>query len=407
MTATPKPFRIHVSDEKLNWINDRVRTSTVIPDVPHDKGKEWDDGVPSSVMQEYVDFWRETYDWRAEEARINSTFEMFTVPIEEGGETIDLHFVHHRSASPSAVPLLFAHGWPGSFLEVESLLKLTASEGDFPGFHIIAPSLPGFAFSSSPQSSEFSLGSIASIYHKLMKTLGYDHYLLQGGDWGSLITRIMAMDHPDACVGIHINFLIAGIPSPLREPLTTMRFAAGYFRDTLRLKLGLKWLNGSESGFSKIQATKPQTISQVLADSPVGMLAWIFDKLHALSDPAYEWDKARVITWTTTYLLTESSAHARIYKYARRKMDKEVSSRIIPAEVALGASAFAHDPGYAPQWLVSARIGKNVVFYNDTHKVGGHFPSVEVPDLFIADLKSFVGRVRNGDRWKLLEGKLN
>ncbi|KAL1736067.1 Alpha/Beta hydrolase protein [Schizophyllum commune] len=405
MTATPTPFKIQVSDEKLGWINERVRTANIIPDVEHAEGKEWEDGVPSSVANEYAEFWRNGYDWRAEEARINATFDMFTVPIEEGGETIKLHFVHNRSKHASAVPLLFAHGWPGNFMEVENLLKLTEPEGDFPGFHIVAPSIPGFTFSSAPKSQSFSLGSVSSIYHKLMKILGYDHYLLQGGDWGSLITRIMAIQHPEACVGIHLNFLVAGLPSPLSEPITTIRFATGYFANTLRLELGKKWVMGSESGFSKIQATKPQTISYALLDSPIGMLAWILDKLRALSTPGYEWDKAQVITWTIAYLLSDSSGHARIYKYARRNMEKEVLGKLIPAEVAFGASAFPHDPAYAPQWLVNARIAKNIVFYNDSHKVGGHFPSVELPDVFIADLKKFVGKVKASSRWGQLDSK--
>ncbi|KAL1705007.1 Alpha/Beta hydrolase protein [Schizophyllum commune] len=412
MTATPTPFKIQVSDEKLGWINERVRTANIIPDVEHAEGKEWEDGVSSSVANEYAEFWRNGYDWRAEEARINATFDMFTVPIEEGGETIQLHFVHNRSKQPSAVPLLFAHGWPGNFMEVssrglqvENLLKLTEPEGDFPGFHIVAPSIPGFTFSSSPKSQSFTLGSVASIYHKLMKILGYDHYLLQGGDWGSLITRIMAIQHPEACVGIHLNFLVAGLPSPLSEPITTIRFATGYFANTLRLELGKKWVMGSESGFSKIQATKPQTISYALLDSPIGMLAWILDKLRALSTPGYEWDKTQVITWTITYLLSDSSGHARIYKYARRNMEKEVLGKLIPSEVAFGASAFPHDPAYAPQWLVNARIAKNIVFYNDSHKVGGHFPSVELPDVFIADLKKFVGKVKASSRWGQLDSK--
>ena len=136
MTATPTPFKVQVSDEKLGWINERVRTANIIPDVEHAEGKEWEDGVPSSVASEYAEFWRNSYDWRAEEARINATFDMFTVPIEEGGETIQLHFVHNRSKHASAVPLLFAHGWPGNFMEVssrgynfsESLTRLVGGE---------------------------------------------------------------------------------------------------------------------------------------------------------------------------------------------------------------------------------------------------------------------------------------
>lgn len=116
--TNPKPFKVSVSTSKLDWITKRVQSSLIIPDVQHAEGKEWDDGAPSATVEDLVDYWRDTYDWREVETKINSTFNMFTVDIAEGDEIINLHFVHHRSERPNAIPLLFAHGWPGNFTEV-------------------------------------------------------------------------------------------------------------------------------------------------------------------------------------------------------------------------------------------------------------------------------------------------
>ncbi|KAL1748783.1 Alpha/Beta hydrolase protein [Schizophyllum fasciatum] len=389
--TAPVPFRLEVSKDKLQWINERVRTSNIIQDVPHKPEGEWGDGVPSGVIQDYVKFWKYRYDWRKEEARINDALPMFTIPIAlDGRDIISVHFVHKRSETPGAVPLLFAHGWPGNFLEVrililffrmhiehhfqvQSLLSLT----DPYGLHIIAPSIPGFSFSSPPQSTPgISIHQIASTYHKLMQELGYSRYLVQGGDWGSLIVRSMSFQHPEACIGIHINTVVASSPSPLRQPFSFARYVVGLLQGTIGYDKMRLWETGQESGYAKIQGTKPQTISYALADSPIGMLAWILDKLHVLASPGYEWDKTLVITWATLYLLADSSWHSRLYKY------NGFIDNMIPPTVAFGASIFPYDARYAPRWLAKAMVGRNLVFWRE-HETGGHFASVEVPDLFL------------------------
>lgn len=127
MANVPKPFKINVSPETLNWVTERVKTSRIVPDLRHPKGQEWADGTPSATMEKLVNYWKTSYDWRKMEERINSTFKMFTVDLEEAGETINLHFVHHKSGREGAVPLLFAHGWPGNFLEVRTTGHLLTS----------------------------------------------------------------------------------------------------------------------------------------------------------------------------------------------------------------------------------------------------------------------------------------
>lgn len=172
MTTEIKPFKILVPKQKNEWILERVRSAHIIPDIGHSTGQEWDHGVPSNVIKSLVNHWKTDFDWYKVQDHINSTFQMFTTDIEEAGETINLHFVHHRSDDPSAVPLLFAHGWPGNFLEVftcrptalwiytecltfaqvENLLRLTKSSSTGEqAFHIVAPTIPGFVFSSAPK----------------------------------------------------------------------------------------------------------------------------------------------------------------------------------------------------------------------------------------------------------------
>lgn len=406
--SVPKPFTINVSPETLDWVTDRVKTARIIPDVQHPKGKEWDDGIPTSTMQELVDYWRDEFDWRKVEERLNSTFKMFTVDIEEGGETLNVHFVHHKSTREGAIPLIYAHGWPGNFLEVENLLKLTEPEDPKQqAFHIVAPSIPGFVFSSAPKAPAFSVGRIASVYHKLMQTLGYNQYVGQGGDWGSFILRSMAISFPDACAGIHLNFVLAIPPSPLKNPLTLLWLALRWFTPEEKTKLArMQWWMKDESGYSKIQGTKPQTISYALMDSPIGMLAWIREKIEGLVDPDFVWSKEVVITWTMLYLLSGSAGHARIYKQAT-VLKGEVLDKAISKDVAFGASCFPRDVGYIPRWWAQVGIAENIVFWRE-HKKGGHFPAVECSDVLTADFLEFVETIKGKRRQALIEaGKDN
>jgi pimeloyl-ACP methyl ester carboxylesterase len=154
------------------------------------------------------------------EARINAHLKMFTLPNQEGDEGLQIHFVWHASERDGGIPLLFHHGWPGNFLEVDKIIDDLVSPVD-PGkqaYHVVAPSLPGLVFSSSPQRQEFVIADMAAVNHKLMLALGYDKYMAQGGDWGSMVARIMGMRYPESCVTVHVNMTVAP-PSIWRYPL--------------------------------------------------------------------------------------------------------------------------------------------------------------------------------------------
>jgi len=216
----PNPFKISVSDDLLSFINQRVSTARLPPPLDLPEIDAWSFGVPPDEIAKFQEYWQKKYDWRAVEARINSQLKMFTLPITENGETMTIHFVHHKSDREGAIPLLFQHGWPGNFLEVEKVIESLVSPKD-PGaqaFHVVAPSLPGFVFSEGPKKDGFWLKNFAAVDHKLMLALGYEKYVAQGGDWGSMIVRIMGVNYPEHCVAVHVNAMVAGPPKWWRYP---------------------------------------------------------------------------------------------------------------------------------------------------------------------------------------------
>ncbi|KAH9477775.1 Putative epoxide hydrolase [Psilocybe cubensis] len=400
--SQPQPFRIDIDDATIDWIQARVRNARIVPDVKHPKGMEWADGVPGNVMDRLVKYWREEYDWRKVEAKLNSTYKMFTLDIPEGNELIKLHYVHHRSDRADAIPLLFLHGWPGNFTEVEYLLSLTKPEDPSQqAFHVIAPSLPGFVFSSSPKEADFSISKIGSICNQLMFKLGYTRYIGQGGDWGSFILRSMASSFPKSCIGIHINFLAAKQPSPFTHPLAYLRLLIGDFTpdQKKRIERG-QWFFTDEWGYSEIAGTKPQTLAYSLTDSPIGMLSWLFDKMTPLVQPGYVWEPEKVITWVMLYLLSGSSWHARIYKYGAPVIPPQNDVKIVPGEVEFGASCFPYDIGYIPIWWAKAELAKNIIFWKE-HSKGGHFAATESPEVLKADIREFVERLSDKARKSL------
>lgn len=178
--AEPTPFKISVSDDLLSFITDRVSTARIPPGIDLPASEAWSHGAPESVMSQLQQYWAKKYDWRAVEARINSHLKMFTLPIDHEGETLTMHFVHHRSSREGAIPLLFQHGWPGNFLEVEKIIDelVEPKEEGKQAYHVVAPSLPGFVFSEMSKRAEYGLSDMAHMIHKLMTALGYETYMV-------------------------------------------------------------------------------------------------------------------------------------------------------------------------------------------------------------------------------------
>ena len=268
---TPEPFTIRASDEALDDLKRRLQaTRWPEPETVDD----WTQGIPLAYLQEVVAYWAEKYDWRAREARLNR-FPQFMLPIQG----LDLHFVHARSPEPSAMPLVITHGWPGSIVEfhkvIEPLTNPAAHGGDpADAFHVVCPSLPGYGFSQKPRDTGWGIQKIAGAWAELMAGLGYERYAAQGGDWGAMVTTCIGIQDPEHCMGIHLNMpLVPPDPETLNDLSDAGAVAPWPACSTTTDK---------DSGYSKQQSTRPQTLGYGLVDSPTGQAAWILEKFWSL-----------------------------------------------------------------------------------------------------------------------------
>ncbi|KAF1970118.1 epoxide hydrolase domain-containing protein [Bimuria novae-zelandiae CBS 107.79] len=407
--AEPVPFKIAVSDEQLEWINQRVRTARIPPGKDAPEEQIWQEqGLPASYARHLQDYWANSYDWRRIETQLNAELEQFTLPISHADEEHTIHFVHHRAKKPSAIPLLFIHGWPGSFLEVRKIIALlTDPEGDDQqAYHVVAPSLPGFGFSSYPRKHVCPPWEISSILTKLMHALSYNRFVVQGGDWGSMIGRLIATDSPASVLGLHLNFIIGTPPSPIWHPLAVAKLARAYLFKGAGLTAyektmfeRMQWWNAAEAGYQKIQGTKPQTLNYGLVDSPLGMLCWLREKVQFIVDreAGFEWDDEEVVTWCMPYILNGTAGHSEIYmcipkEGSSKPEDKMLLTRlfdkIISRTVPVGVSVFPKDVAFVPKWWAESKVAENIAFWKEREK-GGHFPSVERPKDLVEDVRAF------------------
>ncbi|KAI0078544.1 alpha/beta-hydrolase [Panus rudis PR-1116 ss-1] len=375
---TEQTFTLHVPDSEIDYLKQKLEL-TRFPDEL--EGGSWDYGVPLAILKRLIARWKDGFDWRASEARIN-TLPQFTRDIEvEGHGTLNIHYVHKRSElGDNAIPLLFVHGWPGHFMEASRILPLlTAVSPNEPSFHVVAPSLPGYGFSDAPRKPGFAIKQYAEVVHKLMLALGYEKYVTQGGDWGSLITKKLQSMHG----GTHF-----WPPQFTREPWQYLKYLVTPL--TQREKDGMTSAQRFQSthfGFFVEQSTKPQTIGYSLADSPVGLLAWIYEKLVACTDN-YPWTDDEVLEWISIYWFSKAGPTASLRIYYETARSGEMSERTPWTNVPNGISRFPKDPLQVPRsW---SRLLGNVVF-DVEHDRGGHFAAFEVPELLAGDLKKMFG----------------
>ena len=381
-----KPFRIDVPDAVLDDLQKRLAL-TRFPNEPAVSGWSW--GANLAYMKELVAYWQKDFDWRKAEQYLNG-FPQFTAPVTEpeSGEEFHIHFVHVKSEQANARPLLISHGWPGSFYEllgIVNVLANPASHGapDAPAFDIVVPSLPGYGFSSAP-ANPITPKTIARVFNALMtETLGYDQYLTQGGDWGSVITSWMGQLYPQHVQASHYNML--GLKPHLDKnsvPLTDEE------------KTWVKNLQGrmkQEGGYQAIQGTKPQTLAYGLTDSPVGLAGWITEKFHGWpgaegsQPPPFSMD--RLLTNIMIYWVNGNINQAN-WLYAGL-MDG-TAANLGPGEkvtVPCGFAFFPWDlfPPPPQSWVARA--------YNIVHRTdmasGGHFAAMERPDELVADIRAF------------------
>lgn len=366
--STIRDFTLDISQVELERLYRKI-DDTRWPD--RETVVDWSQGTPLAALQELVGYWRTQYDWRRCEARLNSMGQFVT---EIDG--LDIHFLHVRSSRADALPLVLTHGWPGSVREFLDVIPLLTEPDEGLAFHVVAPSLPGFGFSGKPAETGWGVERTGRAWAVLMQRLGYGRWVAQGGDWGSAVTTAIGAQAPEGCVGIHVNM-------PLGQP--TPEELANPSPQELRALGALKHYQDQDSGYSKQQSTRPQTVGYGLVDSPVGLAGWIFEKMWAWTDnrgsPFDALSKDAILDNIMLYWLPATGASsARLYW--------ESFTRFGEGEVRLptGASAFPKEIIPAPRKWAERRY-TNLVYWNDLDR-GGHFAAWEQPELFASELRA-------------------
>jgi epoxide hydrolase len=368
------PFTYHAPQSALDDLKQRLARARW-PE--RETVADWSQGAPLAKLRALVDYWRTDYDWRRCEAMLNR-FEQYRTEIDG----LNIHFVHVRSPHENALPLVITHGWPGSVIEffkiIGPLTNPTAHGGQAEdAFHIVAPSLPGFAFSDKPAQRGWTTARIGRAWAVLMRRLGYGHYVAQGGDWGSDVTTKMAQQRAAGLSGIHLNF-----PLVFPDPIPT----EGLTPDEQRAADAWKRFQGDGFGYFLLQATRPQTIGYALADSPVGQAAWIYEKFYSWTDndgdPEDVLTPDEMLDSITLYWLTNTAASsARIYFE-----NGGTGPNLGVVDIPVGVSNFPREILPAPRsW--AERVYRNLIYWNELDR-GGHFAAFEQPALFVQELRN-------------------
>lgn len=374
------PFRLAVPESDLDDLRRRL-AATRWPE--RETVADWSQGVPLEALRELVAYWAEGYDWRCCEARLND-FGQFTTEIDG----LDIHFLHVRSPHEQAAPLILTHGWPGSvveFMEVIAPLTDPVAHGGRAedAFHVVVPSLPGYGFSGKPSGTGWGVERIGRAWAELMRRLGYARWFAQGGDWGGIVTTAMGGQAPEGLAGIHTNM-------PLARPSAEDRAVdSPEVRDAL--EAGRRYTK-FDSGYAKVQSTRPQTIGYALVDSPVALAAWIYEKLAGWTDnpgsPLEVLSMDAVLDNVMLYWLPGAGASAaRLYWESYGKIGQSG-----PVMLPAGVSTFPREITKAPrEW--AQQILRNIVYWNDCPR-GGHFAAWEQPELFVSELRACFSLMR-------------
>lgn len=343
---------------------------------------DWSQGVPLERMRALVDHWRGDYDWRRCEAAVNGWPNYRTMI-----DGLGIHFLHVRSPHPDAMPMILSHGWPGTFLEFLDVIGPLTDPTRHGGraedaFHLVIPSLPGYGLSDKPVATGWTVERIARAWGILMQRLGYDRYVAQGGDWGSAITRAMAVQQVPGLIGIHLNMVVC-FPPPEED------FADVEAREARDVAEAHKQTG---LGYSTQQSTRPQTLGYALADSPVGQAAWIYEKFQSWTDHGGEAEQAlsrnAMLDTIMLYWLTDSAASsARLYwesfrgAFGNAPIDLPVACSIFPAEMRRPPRRWAE------------RIFSDIIYWNRAAK-GGHFAAFEQPAIFVEEVRAGLRSLR-------------
>ena len=369
------PFKVRVPQAALDDLKRRL-ASTRWPE--RETVSDWSQGVPLQKAQALVAYWRDKYDWRRFEARINA-FPQYRTQIDGVG----IHFIHVRSPQQNALPIILTHGWPGSVVEFMEVIGSLSDPTRYGGraedaFHVVVPSLPGFAFSDKPVETGWDVNRIARAWATLMPRLGYERWVAQGGDWGAGVTHALAHQRPRGLIAAHVNWQFV-FPEKLPENPTPAERKA--------IDRAALFAN-DQSGYFREQGTRPQTIGYPLTDSAAGQALWIYEKFQAWTDnhgnPEDELSVDAMLDDISLYWFTDTAASsARIYWENTRAGKAGLSGGRI--ELPMAASVFPHEIFCPPKAWAEA-LWPNLFYWNELDR-GGHFAAFEQPKVFTEELR--------------------
>ena len=381
MTDAIRPFSIAVPDSVLADLKARL-ANTRWPEA--EPVADWSQGAPLQWIQDICRYWAGAYDWRAREKALNR-FAQFKTDIDGLG----IHFVHVRSPHANALPLVITHGWPGSFVEFHKVIEPLTDPTKHGGkaedaFHVVCPSLPGFAFSDKPATTGWGVGRIAQAWAGLMARLGYARYGAQGGDWGSAVTTALGALDPDHCAAIHVTLAMGTRPKVEGEPTA----------EEARALKGIQHYADWDSGYSKQQSTRPQTLGYGLTDSPAGQAAWILEKFWAWTDceghPENILGRDELLDNVMLYWTTATAtSSARLYWESFRPGSRPAVTVKVPTGVAVFPKEIVTP---VRKWMEAGSF-PNITHWREMQK-GGHFAAFEQPAAFVAEVRNFFATVR-------------
>ncbi|WP_019587732.1 epoxide hydrolase family protein [Deinococcus apachensis] len=396
--AEVRPFRINVSEEQLADLRQRI-LATQWPE--KETVPDQSQGVPLATMQELARYWASEYDWRKVEARLNALPQFIT---EIDG--LDIHFIHVRSQHEDALPLIVTHGWPGSVIEqlkiIEPLVNPTAHGGSASdAFHVVIPSMPGYGFSAKPTSPGWGPERIGQAWATLMRRLGYARYVAQGGDWGAFVVDQMGLQAPEGLLAIHTN-MPATVPADVDQALQAGSPPPAGLADDERRAYEQLVRTFKQVEYAKYMAARPQTLYGI-ADSPVGLAAWLLDHNDADAQPAAavttaltrtssatgELTRDEILDNITLYWLTNTGVSASRLYWEYKGGFFNTKGVSIPVAV----TVFPSEQYEAPRSWTEKAYPK-LIYYHQAEK-GGHFAAWEQPQLFVDELRAAFRSLRS------------
>lgn len=384
-----RPFRILIPDEDIEDLHARLDNTRWPSELP---GVGWSRGIPLGYTRELARYWRHSYSWRAAEEALNR-YPQFTTEIDG----TNVHFWHIRSPEPDAVPMIVTHGWPGAFAEFLPVIDLLTDPGAHGGradqaVDLVVPSIPGYGFSGPTDETGWDVRRVARAWAELMRRLGYDRYVAQGGDWGMPISLELGLHDPEHVAGVHLNMFVT---FPPEDPQELAKLTED---DHARLEFDL-WHLQERMAWQKMHSTRPQTISYGLTDSPVGQLTWIAEKFKEWTDceelPEEAVDRDLMLTIVSIYWFTATAGPSAQLYFESAHLDSDFASLWggpWPLTMPVGVAVLPSD-AVLPVRSLAETLLPTLCHWTEFER-GGHFGAMEEPRRFTEDIREFVDRCR-------------